>query len=622
MYGQRLSLRDGKLLEDNLRGLQYYQGEHQLSANDSLRCAHALTLWLLAVGDIASCYCLERSYSMANLIRWSSRPKLDVKELLDDCKNCLATIRDYDPIMGHTGFRAYKAWLHQRMGNSAVYEFLRPLFYRLYGGKADVFRDLNTLLQFWSRLTLQDVDWIVDDAISSYLKLEDDMASWSYPETTLDCLRYIVTDWLRDFELDGLRPDFSNGATAEVKRGAGIAQKVFAGSRTIELAQADAMISFASPYFNQFTLSTGCAIWQQVPKGIDKKRGISMEPTVNQYYQYALFKGLDSYFHDHPEMGIDLENQDLSRDMCQKGSANCRYGTIDLSSASDTVTWPLVKTLLRDCPDLLRYIKLVRTPRVSINGKVITMVKYAPMGSSLCFPIECIVFAAIASYACWISGIPQNFRVYGDDIIIDCRAFQACVELLQLLHFEVNRDKSYGPVSHFLEACGMEAYYGYDVTPCRLSRKLDIIKLRQGVSPQQYEGALELANRFYDYGLFHCRRYFVADIMESYDSVPFSVNRELGIYHPNPTNNHCVRYWSRSLQCVMVRILRAKTNADKGPAVVRYYRTLEAIESRTVDCDPEYKVAVLQSEQRVQIRCGPTRSELRKEFVPLWSLLN
>lgn len=621
MASKRLSLRDGSALEVRLRGITYMQGEHQLSVADSERVSFSLTLWLLSIGDIAPRYGLERSFSMANLVRWPGQAEIDVSRLLSETKDCLAVLRDVDPLMGPQRFRSFRSWLRSRLSGNSVFEFLKPLFYKLYQPSISLFSDLNTILQFWSRLTLRDADWQDEAVIDSYLTLEHEMQHWVYPSTTIDCLRHIVTHWLSAFQIDGLAPDFSNGATAETRRGAGIVAKSRCGFNP-DLLAASAMLSYDCPYF-RMEVGEPAAVFRTVPKGIDKRRGISMEPTAKQFFQFALFRGFDRYFHLFPEMGINLEDQDTSRELCRRGSSTTEYSTIDLSSASDTVSWQLVQELLRDLPDLLTYVRLVRTKYVQIDGERLEMSKYAPMGSSLCFPFECIVFASIAEYACRIEGIPSNYRVYGDDIVIDSRAFSTCCDLLQEMHFQVNRDKSFGPYSHFLEACGMEAWYGFDVSPCRLSRRFDIVKLCQchSKSPQQVEGAIEMVNRLYSYGLTHARRHLLTRLLRFYPELPFSVNPELGIFSPNPNNDHLKHRWNKQYQRSEILVTIFESRTATGDNSIRLLRTLEkASDSEELD-RYLYEGGFRPIIENEQLRCGPTRSSLRKEWRSQWDYL-
>lgn len=354
------------------------------------------------------------------------------------------------------------------------------------------------------------------------------------------------------------------------------------------------------------------AVYQLVPKGINKKRGISMEPTENQFWQHAIADSLSDWFDHHPRMKIDLHDQDISRRMCLIGSRTFRYGTIDLSNASDTVTWKLV-TLIFSNTTLLTSLSLSRTRSVSLASSILPLAKYAPMGSALCFPIECIVFASIAWLACKRSGCSADYRVYGDDIVIPSPAFEECCKILRELHFEVNEEKSYGPYSSFLEACGMEAYWGVDVTPCRLSRWWDIVALRTGKSPTSLEGSIVLANRLSDYCLSETRRYVIEDILSHYDSVPFSVDPERGIYHPDPQNWHLKCRWNPDLQKVEYLVSTCNSRCNKGPSDIRYQMCLEEMEltERTALMDPS---------DLIEVKVGSTRTTLQKRWCDLSDL--
>jgi hypothetical protein len=108
------------------------------------------------------------------------------------------------------------------------------------------------------------------------------------------------------------------------------------------------------------------------------------------------------------------------------------------------------------------------------------MRKFAPMGSAVCFPLECIVFAII----CEASVRHQSGRrsrkydyvVYGDDIVIRAEYYDTAIEILSQLGFAVNSTKSFGDrypdVVPFREACGIEALGGKDITPLRISRRM------------------------------------------------------------------------------------------------------------------------------------------------------
>ena len=84
----------------------------------------------------------------------------------------------------------------------------------------------------------------------------------------------------------------------------------------------------------------------------------------------------------------------------------------------------------------------------------IRLKKFAPMGSALCFPIECIIFGSIVRLANREKGVNTEFRVYGDDLVVDDRIFLKVIELLEVFGFRVNVDKTFFPYHPFKESCG------------------------------------------------------------------------------------------------------------------------------------------------------------------------
>jgi hypothetical protein len=109
------------------------------------------------------------------------------------------------------------------------------------------------------------------------------------------------------------------------------------------------------------------------------------------------------------------------------------------------------------------------------NGKVIKLNKFAPMGSSCCFPVEALVFWACAVATLRIGRGLKKYPlvyVYGDDIITDIDTVELVMSGLEKVGLKVNRDKSYfkGP---FRESCGGDYHNGVDVTPVRVRKYLE-----------------------------------------------------------------------------------------------------------------------------------------------------
>lgn len=653
MYGKRQSHWDCKSLEDILRGRSYTSEEHPLSRNDCQRVAHSLTLWFTTIHEVASWCGLERTYSFANLIRWSGQQSPDVAVLNKECKDCLAILRDFDPDMGPMTFKRYKRWLVARGEGNSVFHLLSSLFYRLWMDP-NVFSWLNTICQFWTRLTLKDLEWLETDMVNSYKESEASMKTWYYPMPIMDLLADIIGEWFNDFDTCGCLPRFSNGATREVKRGAGTLQKVKrAKPMRFRQMAAQHLLGLTGDRLvrggDLFPLEEEYVVWASVPKSVDKRRGISFEDTSTQYLQIAAFDAMDRHLQRHPEIRVNLHDQSLSQKLLlQRGRV---WSTVDCSNASDTVTLTLVNHIFSKCPVLRDLVLFLRTPNVLLpDGTMLTMEKCFPMGSALCFPVESIVFASVARLACTLVGIPlDSYRVYGDDTVIDSRAYLMFIRLLQLLNFTVNEDKSFGPWHSFVEACGIEVWLGRDVTPCRLPRGFDIVELRKGRSPQQLLAAIELINRLGEYGLRQPRRYLLKELLAIYRDIPFSVHPELGVYDPNPCNDHL-----RSRRSTEYDHLDAGIPHDAQVLCVglrtRHERSVLWEEQLIRGVNPRYELTLLQGAARqrrqdemtnhhdgyvqrarrcsttepdlsLEVRCGPTRDSLRKEWVSLSSLL-
>jgi hypothetical protein len=178
------------------------------------------------------------------------------------------------------------------------------------------------------------------------------------------------------------------------------------------------------------------------------------------------------------------------------------------------------------------------------NGEAVALRKFAPMGSALCFPVECIIFSAIVEWAIGQAhGSPNhsNYCVYGDDIVVETEYAPYVIEALEEYGFKVNTDKSYYTLTrlNYRESCGGEFVFGEDVTPVKISRKfhgLDRPSLLEDVS--HYEGAIELANNLYD-----CSPTARLMIIQTLNDLPqwarplfVGLDDDGGIKSPTPTN--------------------------------------------------------------------------------------
>lgn len=209
-----------------------------------------------------------------------------------------------------------------------------------------------------------------------------------------------------------------------------------------------------------------------VPKTWKKLRGISAEPAGLQFFQQAVLGKLIEAIDSTPlRFVINLQDQGASRTMALKGSRDGSLATIDLSSASDSVTLQIVKDVFGSS-DLCRWLLATRSTHTLLGQESLKIFKFAPMGSACCFPVECLLFAgiALASAAKHHGSSSVNyrdFRVYGDDIICPSAFAHDIMDDLVLMGFSVNTDKSYHS-GDYRESCGMDAWCGMDVTPLKI----------------------------------------------------------------------------------------------------------------------------------------------------------
>lgn len=202
-----------------------------------------------------------------------------------------------------------------------------------------------------------------------------------------------------------------------------------------------------------------------VPKNAKTNRTICTEPSLNMFYQLGaglVIEGLLKKFHN-----IDLSLQpDINKDLAQRGSISGEFSTIDLSSASDTISMPLVTDLLPQ--HVMGTLRLLRSPITSYKGVDTELSMISSMGNGFTFPLQTIIFATLVRAVYLHLGITpkskedRNYGVFGDDIICVEEAYDTVCRMLHYCGFIVNSEKSYneGP---FRESCGGDFWNGYDI---------------------------------------------------------------------------------------------------------------------------------------------------------------
>jgi len=215
-----------------------------------------------------------------------------------------------------------------------------------------------------------------------------------------------------------------------------------------------------------------------VPKDDSTSRLIAIEPTLNMFYQLGLGRLLENGLKSN--FGLDLSIQpQINQQVARFGSVTDSLCTIDLSNASDSLGIPMLKWALPG--PVMAYLMALRSPCGTLMGERVVLHMVSTMGNGFTFPLETLVFTC-----CVLSAI-RSFRVkperpdrdsvpvhdtdlnrlglwgvFGDDIVCHRKMSHRVLRLLDLLGFEVNREKSFveGP---FRESCGRDFFKGHDV---------------------------------------------------------------------------------------------------------------------------------------------------------------
>lgn len=203
-----------------------------------------------------------------------------------------------------------------------------------------------------------------------------------------------------------------------------------------------------------------------VPKSSLTERVIAIEPEMNMFIQ----KGIGNVIRKKlRRIGIDLNDQTINQRLAREGSITGLLATIDLSAASDSIAWELVRLLLpSDWFDLL---EITRSHYGWVDDKLIHFEKVSSMGNGFTFELESLIFWALVEACCDATltktstfGESRSLSVYGDDIICPVNAVDTIMAVFSFCGFTINVNKSFW-TSAFRESCGKHYFNGKDVTP-------------------------------------------------------------------------------------------------------------------------------------------------------------
>lgn len=244
------------------------------------------------------------------------------------------------------------------------------------------------------------------------------------------------------------------------------------------------------------------------PKNATALRPVCTEPAWNGMFQNGLG---DALRRPLLSIGINLRDQSANQRGAMYGSIHGKTATVDKSAASDLNSLGLTKWLFpMDWEKLLFELSCRETTLP--DGTIIELHKLSSMGNGFTFPIECLVFWALATAAVdfcvahegLIRDHYPGVLVYGDDVILPVPALQRYKEVLNAAGFLVNEKKTHSSGS-FRESCGKDFISGTDVRPWFC--KCDTTTTPSGdVSFVEGRAFFSLHNFYYAKGLFDLAR--------------------------------------------------------------------------------------------------------------------
>jgi hypothetical protein len=548
------------VLEDlrvHLVGPLYRKGV-ELSSRDSQTVNDVYQQWLLLAMDLG--YLHPATLKRDALRLWTDMFKADVLDLNNAFAELLGKVRTQDI----KGFKALCSQISTHL-YSLIKDDVRDMM------TSDVYsaKRLVQLFSYTSRLTLNDID-LTQQCLEDYMTTETEMDPY-LPRNLIQSLNRIIKDWMKPFDPSRVHAQHGPGGVAGHGRAA-------LQTKYKDLSY-DAMLTYAfgEPVWANAPIRSSLDRISQtifVPKSYKTFRTISMESSTLQYFQQGVLGEIDRVIEaDHRLRNrIGTHDQTRNQKLARRGSIERNFATIDLSAASDSVSYDLVKAVFRGTK-LYRYLITTRSSRTVLpDGRVVNLKKFAPMGSALCFPVETIIFAAICHYVTREHYVLGRYSVYGDDIIVPTQCVEDTMQVLETLGFRVNREKSfYSQDCWFRESCGGEYCDGFDVTPMKVSRKYNHSAL-----DVQATGLISSANTAYERGYRYLRQFFL-NKYRSTSVRQIKVNpikdRKVGNYKKvkllvlatpwfspsallsdNYTNYHTERRWNSDLQRIECRV--------------------------------------------------------------------
>jgi hypothetical protein len=327
-------------------------------------------------------------------------------------------------------------------------------------------------------------------AIEAMLPAEDaQLVVSSETRRALDNARLVLCYLLKNIDLEDILPKHGPGAVATGEK----PWEKYRFTRFYE--RLDRMYNYPDYFFYSYnhlaieldslelmeTCYEATAKVVLVPKDSRGPRIISMEPLELQWIQQGQMRALVKHVESHKMTKgfVNFTSQEINRDLALEHSGSAGYmATMDMQDASDRVSLRLVKELFPSF--VVEYLCASRSDKTLLpDGTLLALKKFAPMGSAVCFPVEALVFWALAvgtskDVLCVrdLERLPSVY-VFGDDIILSKDRVEAVTLVYEELYLKVNQSKCCVG-KFFRESCGMDAYKQCSVSPIRHKKHFSV----------------------------------------------------------------------------------------------------------------------------------------------------
>lgn len=209
--------------------------------------------------------------------------------------------------------------------------------------------------------------------------------------------------------------------------------------------------------------------------GIPNDMQILMQLAVGYCFRLCLWKA-----------GINLNDQSINQRRAWEGSVTGKRATVDLRSASNSVTRVLVWRMYGDHPHEVgtfdptwyEVMDTLRAQYALVDGEsdLHEYELFSAMGNGFTFELESLTFWAIAVVVCEYLDVPPDVTVYGDDLVVPVETVELLTEVLAYCGFRLNTDKTFSDDRpSFRESCGKHYLRGTDVSPFYVDTELDTV---------------------------------------------------------------------------------------------------------------------------------------------------